>query len=90
MARSSDEVHPRHLSPEERADFEAADAAEWRAIVDSGSLKVLNSITADVVRRERPDQVINSRMAMTRQASGGHLSETKSLVQVVCIGASRP
>ena len=87
MARSSDEVHPR-LSPEERADFDAADAAEWKAIVDSGSVKNLNSVAADVVRRERPDRVITSRMAMTTQASGGHHSETKGPVQMVRIGAS--
>ena len=28
LARSSDEVHPKHLSPDERVAFDAADAAE--------------------------------------------------------------
>ena len=35
LARSSDEVYPKHLSPDERVAFEIADAAEWKAIVDS-------------------------------------------------------
>ena len=62
LARSSDEVHPRHLPPDKRADFDAADAAEWKATVESGSVTVLDSVAANAVRRERPDRVINSRM----------------------------
>ena len=42
--------------------FEKADAAEWKAIVDSGSVKVLDSEIANTIRKERPDRVINSRM----------------------------
>ena len=43
LARSSDEVYPKHVSPDERVAFEIADSAEWKAIVDSGSVKVLDS-----------------------------------------------
>ena len=35
LARSSDEVYPKHLSPDDRVAFEIADAAEWKAIVDT-------------------------------------------------------
>ena len=42
LARSSDEVYPKHLSPDERVAFEIADSVEWKAIVDSGSVKVLD------------------------------------------------
>ena len=45
LARSSDEVYPKHLSPDERVAFEVADAAEWKAIVEFGSVKVLDSPT---------------------------------------------
>ena len=62
LARSSDEVYPKHLSPDERVAFEIAGAAEWKAIVDSGSVKVLDSEVANTIRKERPDRVINSRM----------------------------
>ena len=67
--RSSDEVHPRNLSPKERADYDAADAAEWKATVDSGSVRLLDFVAADAVRRERPDRVINSRMVRRRKKS---------------------
>ena len=36
LARSSDEVYPKHFSLDDRVAFEIADAAEWRAIVDTG------------------------------------------------------
>ena len=62
LARSSDEVYPKHLSPDERVAFEMADSAERKAIVDSGSVKVLDSEVANTIRKERPDWVINSRM----------------------------
>ena len=62
LARSSDEVYPKHLSPDERVAFEIADAAEWKAIVDSGSVKVLDSEVANAIRKNQPDRVINSRM----------------------------
>ena len=62
LARSSDEVYPKHFSPDERVAFEIADSAEWKAIVDSGSVKVLDSEVANTIRKERPDRVINSRM----------------------------
>ena len=71
LARRSDEVHPKHLCPDERADFVAAHAAEWKATVDSGSVKVLNPVAADTVRRERPDTVINSGMVRRRKPQEG-------------------
>ena len=62
LARSFDEVYPKHLSPDERVAFEIADSAKWKAIVDSGSVKVLDSEVANTIRKERPERVINSRM----------------------------
>ena len=44
LARSSNEVHPKHLSPDER---------EWKAIVESSSVKVLDSEVANTIRKER-------------------------------------
>ena len=66
--------------------FEIADSAEWKAIVDSGSVKVLDSEVANTIRKERPDRVINSRLVRRLKASGGHLPETESQVQTVCFG----
>ena len=74
LARSSDAVHRRNLSPEERADFDAAEAAEWKAI---GSVRVLDPVAADTVRRERPDRVINSRMVRRHMPQEGTFQKTK-------------
>ena len=57
LARSSNEVYPKHLSLDDRVAFEIADSAEWKAIVDSGSVKVLDSEVANTIRKERPDRV---------------------------------
>ena len=78
FARSSDEVHPKHVSPDERADFVAADAVEWKAIMDSGSVRVLNPVAADIVRRERPDRVMNSRMVRRRKPQEGTFQKPKA------------
>ena len=86
LARSSDEVYPKHLSPDERVAFEIADAAEWKAIVDSGSVESsgLRSCQRDKEGAARQgDQQSNGE---TTQASGGHLPETESQVQMVCFG----
>ena len=80
LARSSDEVYPKHLSPDERVAFEIADSAEWKVIVDSGSVKVLDS---EVANTRQGDQQSNGGAT---QASGGHLPETESQVQMVCFG----
>ena len=66
--------------------FEAADTAEWKAIVESGSVKVLDSEAADTVRRERPDKGDQQQNGATTQAQGGHLSETENQVQMVRFG----
>ena len=78
LARSSNEVHPKHLSQDERVAFEAADAAEWKAIVDSGSVKVLDSEVADTIRKERPDRVINSRMKRRLKLQEGTFQKPKA------------
>ena len=90
LARSSDEVHPKHLSPDERADFAAADAAEWKAIVDSGSVKVLNPVAADTVRRERPDRVISSRMVRRRKPQEGTFQKPKAKSRWCVLGHQDP
>ena len=77
LARSNNEVHPKHLSPDERVAFEAADAAEWKAPVKSGSVKVLDSEVADTVRKERPDWVINSRMVRRLKPQEGTFQKPK-------------
>ena len=78
LARSSDEVYPKHLSPDERVAFEIADAAEWKAIVDSGSVKVLDSEVANTIRKERPDRVINSRMVRRLKPQEGTFQKPKA------------
>ena len=78
LARSSNEVHPKHLSPDERVAFEAADAAEWNAIVESGSVKVLDSEVAETIRKERSDRVINSRMVRRLKLQEGTFQKPKA------------
>ena len=78
LARSSDEVYPKHLSPDERVAFEIADSAEWKAIVDSGSVKVLDLEVANTIRKERPDRVINSRMVRRLKPQEGTFQKPKT------------
>ena len=78
LARSSDEVHPKHLSPDECVAFEIADSAEWKAIVDSGSVKVLDSEVANTIGKEQPDRVINSRMVRRLKPQEGTFQKPKA------------
>ena len=81
LACSSDEVYPKHLSPDERVAFEIADAAEWKAIVESSGLRGCQRDKEGAGRQG--NQQSNGE---TTQASGGHLPETESQVQMVCFG----
>ena len=90
LSRSRDEVYPKHLSPDERVAFEIADSAEWKAIVDSGSVKVLDLEVANTIRKgatRQGDQLSNGEAT---QASRGHLQETENQVQMVCFGNQDP
>ena len=85
LARSSDEVYPKHLSLDERVAFETADSAEWKAIVDTGSVKVLNSEVANTIRKEQPDMVINSRMVRRLKPQEGTFQKPKAKSRL-CFG----
>ena len=78
LARSSDEVFPKHLSPDDRIAFEIADAAEWKAIVDTGSVKVLDPEVASTIRKKQPDRVINSRMVRRLKPQEGTFQKPKA------------
>ena len=90
LARSSDEVYPKHLSPDERVAFEIADSAEWKAIVDSGSVKVLDSEVANTIRKERPDTVINSRMVRRLKPQEGTFQKPKAKSRWCVLGRQDP
>ena len=90
LARSSDEVYPKHLSPDERVAFEIVDSAEWKAIVDSGWVKVLDLEVANTIRKGATRQGDQQSNGEATQASGGHLPETENQVQVVCFGHHDP
>ena len=90
LARSIDEVHPKHLSVDERVAFEAADAAEWKAIVESSSVKVMDSVAADAMRRERPDRVINSRLVRRLKPQEGTFLEPKAKSRWCVLGHQDP
>ena len=87
---SSDEVYPKHLSPDERVAFEIADAAEWKAIVDIGSVKVLNSEVANAIRKEQPDRVINSRMVRRLKPQEGTFQKPKAKSRWCVLGHQDP
>ena len=72
------EVYPKHLSPDERVAFEIVDAAEWKAIVDYGSVKVLDSEVANAIRKKQPDRVINSRMVRRLKPQEGTFQKPKA------------
>ena len=89
LARSSDAVYPKHLSLDERVAFEIADSAEWKAIVDSGSVKVLDSEVCQHDKEGATRQGDQRSNGETTQASGGHFPETESQVQMVCFWDTR-
>ena len=89
LARSSDEVYPKHLSPDERVAFETAGSAEWKAIVDSGSVKVLDSV-ANTIRKERPDRVINSRMVRRLKPQEGTFQKPTAKSRWCVLGHQDP
>ena len=90
LARSSDEVYPKHLSPDERVAFEATDAAEWQATVESGSVKVLDSEVANTIRKERPDRVINSRKVRRLEHQEGTFQKPKAKSRWCVLGHQDP
>ena len=90
LARSSDEVYPKHLSLDDRIAFVIADAAEWKAIVDSGSVKVLDSEVANTIRKERPDRVINSRMVRRHKPQEGTFQKPKANSRWCVLGHQDP
>ena len=87
LARSSDEVYPKHLSPDERVAFEIADSAERKAIVDSSSVKVLDSEVANRTRKERPDRVINSRTVWRLKPQEGTFQKPKAKSRRCVLGS---
>ena len=86
LARSSDEVYPKHLSPDERVAFKIADAAEWKAIVDSGLGESSGLRNCQHDKEGATRQGDQQSDGEATQASGGHLPETESQVQMVCFG----
>ena len=89
LARSSDEVYPKHLSLDERVAFEIADSAGVESnrgfwLGESSGLRSCQHEKEGAVRQG--DQQSNGE---TTQASGGHLPETESQVQMVCFGTPR-
>ena len=90
LARSSDEVYPKHLSLDDRIAFEIADAAEWKAIVDTGSVKVLNSEVANTIRKKQPDRVINCRMVRRLKPQEGTFQKPKAKSRWCVLGHQDP
>ena len=90
LARSSDEVYPKHLSLDDRIAFEIADAAEWKAIVDTGSVKVMNSEVANTIRKKQPDRVINSRMVRRLKPQEGTFQKPKAKSRWCVLGHQDP
>ena len=62
---------------------------EWKAIVDSGSVKVLDSEVANTIRKERPDRVINSRMVRRLKPQEGTFQKPKAKSRWCVLGHLR-
>jgi len=60
--RQSVEVNVKNLPPEIQKRFGEADAKEWKAILESGAVRVLSVKEASLVRRRYADRIISSRM----------------------------
>ena len=60
--RQSVEGKVKNLPPEIQKRFGEADAKEWKAILESGAVRVLSVKEASLVRRRYADRIISSRM----------------------------
>ncbi len=60
--RQSVEVNVNNLPPEVQRRFGKADAKEWKAILESGAVRILSVKEASLVRRRYADRIISSRM----------------------------
>ena len=60
--RQSVEVNVKNLLPDVQRRFGEADAKEWKAILESGAVRILSAKEASLVRRRYADRIISSRM----------------------------
>ena len=68
--RQSVEVNVKKLSPEMQRRFGEADAKEWKAILESGAVRVLSVKEASSVRRRYPDRIISRMVRRLKPQEG--------------------
>lgn len=94
VKKSSDEAAERDISPEEWPAWQASDGAEWRKVMDTGAVRVLDEEeSASVEAAERSQSVITDfaiknreEMETSQAARQGGVTE----IQVVHTGRQRP
>eukprot|EP00439_Symbiodinium_sp_Y106_P016539 s1065_g2.t1 len=62
LVGSTNEISLKNLNAEERVKFDESDAAEWKAIVNTGAVRVLSPNESECVRKETPDRIMSSRI----------------------------
>ena len=59
---SGNEISLKDLNSEERLQFDKSDAAEWKAIVDTGAVLVLSPNESERVKKQMPQRIMTSRI----------------------------
>ena len=71
VASRSDEVDIKKLAAEEKALFDASDALEWKAILQTGAVRVATGAEAARLRGKYADRIVSSRMVRRRKPVEG-------------------
>lgn len=78
LVGSANEVHLKRLNPEELEKFRDSDEMEWRSILDSGSVKVLDEKESALCRSRFPGTVLSSRMVRRWKPQEGVFAAPKA------------
>ena len=78
LASRGSEISLKKLSADEKAQFQAADEAEWDAITSTGAVKVKSLEESQLIRRRLPDRIVLSRLVRRWKPQEGTFAPPKA------------
>ena len=76
--RNADEVSWRHLSAEEQTEFTKTFETEWQEVLDFGTVTIIDSTQADVIREKHSERVISSRLVLRwKETDSGYKAKAR-------------
>ena len=71
VASRSDEVDIRAMNAADRALFDESDKIEWKAVLDTGAVRVVTGREAREIRLRHPERILDSRLVRRRKPQPG-------------------